>query len=177
MGRTINEIAGSYGLSYNADNSPVSTAEQSVLDSVKRAVDQMKSISTESAAGRGMGRSSFTEGYQALQEKDLYAGALSDIAQNRLGFEQGLIGYGVQGDIASDARTAEALAIKDQNKQDMINNFYGNLITNAAGGIGDYINSFLNPKKEATKEATDLSVDGVKSTIEESVAETLKNIG
>lgn len=87
MVRTLTQIQGEYGLPANAQSDMFSASEQSVLNTIEKALAQQNSQAIEQMAGRGMGRSSFTEGLLQQKQTDVMGNVFNQFAQNRLGYD------------------------------------------------------------------------------------------
>lgn len=87
MVRTITAIQGEYGLPKLAQSDMFSSSEESVLKNIEKAVAQQNSQTIEQMAGRGMGRSSFTEGLMQQKQADIYGNVFNQFAQNRMGYD------------------------------------------------------------------------------------------
>lgn len=108
MARTISQIAGEFGLARGAAGDPFAAQEEAVLKNVQQSLADIRSQQLESAAARGFGRSSFTEGAFARQTADVLGQVGQQFAQARTQealaerqFERGLISEQLGADVQS----------------------------------------------------------------------------
>ena len=113
MVRTISQIAGDFGLAQNATQDPFAKTEEATLQNLQRQLSEMRSQSQELAAAQGVGRSTFQQGVQARQEEGIVGSVLQQLQGARLqedlaqrAFERGIVGAGVQADLAEQAAQA-----------------------------------------------------------------------
>ena len=150
--QTIAEIVGEYGLSQNATFDPFAKTEKSVYDSVNRALEEVRSSEMESAVGRGMGRSSFTQGNINRREADVMGGVSSQLASNRMNFDVSTITdalksnlqqdvLGTQSSLESDLYKDKSNFEAQKNLQALVNNFLVNMGLN---GFDDWVGGLNN---------------------------------
>lgn len=81
---SLSDIQGQYGIGNSASTTAIEDANKSIFENVKNLLAQTRSNSLESLTSRGLGRSSFGEGYMAKQETDVMNSAIQMIANNNL---------------------------------------------------------------------------------------------
>lgn len=135
MVRTLTAIQGEYGLPSNAQSDMFSSSEESVYKSIEKALAQQNSQSIEQMAGRGMGRSSFTEGLLQQKQADVMNNMFSQFAQARTGYTQAMDLQKLSNQGKIDAAIAEAQLKRGYANEDMTRNMLMGGLTTLGSGL------------------------------------------
>lgn len=81
--RTISQIAGEHALAREAKKDTFAREEQAVVNTTKRALDELRSQHIEQAAARGQGRSTFQDAIFAKKEADVFSNLSAQFANAR----------------------------------------------------------------------------------------------